>query len=60
MAMKTLKPKSYCFTITRKLSFDIWDTKAEEDVGGGCMRIHANIKIPVDVGIVNTFAKWHS
>jgi len=58
MAMQTLKPKSYNFTVTRWLSFDIWDLRAEEVVSGGFTRIYDNIKVPVNVDIVNKFVKW--
>ncbi|CAI8612476.1 unnamed protein product [Vicia faba] len=52
MAMKTLNLKSYSEIIPGKLSFDVWDMKAEED-GGGFMKIFATVKVPVNVNAVN-------
>lgn len=52
MGMKTLDLKSYKVIIPGKLSFDVWDMKAEED-GDGFMKIFATVKVPVNVGVVN-------
>ncbi|XP_058736840.1 cytochrome b561 and DOMON domain-containing protein At3g25290-like [Vicia villosa] len=52
MAIKTLDLKSYSVIIPGKLSFDVWDMKAEED-GGGFMKIFATVKVPVNVDGVN-------
>jgi len=51
MVMKTLDLKSYKVFIPGKLSFDVWDMKAEED--GGLMKIFATVKVPVNVTAVN-------
>lgn len=51
MAMKTLDLKSYKVFIPGKLSFDVWDMKAEE--AGGLMKIFATVKVPVDVTAIN-------
>ncbi|CAJ2670014.1 unnamed protein product [Trifolium pratense] len=51
MAMKTLDLKSYKIIVPGKLSFDVWDMKAEED--GGLMKIYATVKVPVNVDAVN-------
>ncbi|CAK8541459.1 unnamed protein product [Lathyrus sativus] len=52
MTMKTLDLKSYSVIIPGKLSFDVWDMKAEED-GGGLMKIFATVKVPVNSNAVN-------
>jgi hypothetical protein len=51
MAMKTLDLKSYKIIVPGKLSFDVWDMKAEED--GGSMKLFATVKVPVNVDAVN-------
>lgn len=51
MVMKTLDLKSYKVFIPGKLSFDVWDMKAEED--GGLMKIFATVKVPVNVTAIN-------
>ncbi|GAU29611.1 hypothetical protein TSUD_164590 [Trifolium subterraneum] len=51
MAMKTLDLESYKIIVPGKLSFDVWDMKAEEDVG--TMKIFATVKVPANVDAVN-------
>ncbi|KAI4354207.1 hypothetical protein L6164_003097 [Bauhinia variegata] len=51
MTVKTYNISSYSSIVQSKLSFDVWDTKAEES--DGLMRIFAKVKVPAKAESLN-------
>ncbi|KAH7576418.1 hypothetical protein JRO89_XS01G0059400 [Xanthoceras sorbifolium] len=47
MTVKTYNISSYSSVVQSKLSFEVWDTSADES--GGFMRIYGKIKVPEDL-----------
>lgn len=51
ISVKTFDLKSYSAIVPGKLSFDVWDLRAEEE--GGAIRIFATVKVPENANAVN-------
>lgn len=53
ITVKTYNVSSYASVEESKISFDVWDMTADENVADGTIRIYAKIKVPGDASKLN-------